>query len=181
TDGTAVTYNLTYSGAFAAKNLDNAQVAVLTDPPVAGGTFTLSWNGQTTAAISLNNNTSAQAADIQSALTALNNIGSSNVSVAWDNTSAAVAPRFLVTFRGALASTQVAPITASGSALQHADVQPRLVTPGRAPQGESQIVTLTKPTTDGSFTLSLTHNSTTYTTSPLAFDATTAEVQAAIT
>ncbi|MFM7833819.1 MAG: hypothetical protein ACKPJD_18655, partial [Planctomycetaceae bacterium] len=31
TDGTAVTYNLTYSGAFAAKNLDNAQVAVLTD------------------------------------------------------------------------------------------------------------------------------------------------------
>ncbi|MFM7868093.1 MAG: hypothetical protein ACKPHU_28095, partial [Planctomycetaceae bacterium] len=181
TDGTAVTYNLTYSGAFAAKNLDNAQVAVLTDPPVAGGTFTLSWNGQTTAAISLNNNTSAQAADIRSALTALNNIGSSNVSVAWDNTSAAVAPRFLVTFTGALANSPVSAITASGSALQHADVQTRLVTTGRAPQGESQIVTLTKPTTNGSFTLSLTHNSITYTTSPIAFDATSAEVQAAIT
>ncbi|MFN9290458.1 MAG: hypothetical protein ACK6EB_20520, partial [Planctomyces sp.] len=33
TDGTAVTFTLTYSGAFAAKNLDNAQVSVLADAP----------------------------------------------------------------------------------------------------------------------------------------------------
>ncbi|MGV2342011.1 MAG UNVERIFIED_CONTAM: hypothetical protein LVR18_51290 [Planctomycetaceae bacterium] len=100
--------------------------------------------------------------------------------MAFDNTSAAVAPRFLVTFAGSLADTDVPLITASGSELQYATVTPRLVTNGRSPRGESQIVTLTKPTTDGSFTLSLTHNSTTCTTSAIAFDATTADVQSAI-
>ncbi|MGV2342010.1 MAG UNVERIFIED_CONTAM: hypothetical protein LVR18_51285 [Planctomycetaceae bacterium] len=66
-----MTYNLTYSGAFASKNLDNAQVTVLADAPSPAGSFTLTWDGQTTSAISLNSSTSAQAADIQSALRAL--------------------------------------------------------------------------------------------------------------
>ncbi|MFO0060788.1 MAG: hypothetical protein ACK57O_07910, partial [Planctomyces sp.] len=37
TDGTAVTYNLTYSGAFASKNLDNAHVSVHADAPSPNG------------------------------------------------------------------------------------------------------------------------------------------------
>ncbi|MFN9292147.1 MAG: hypothetical protein ACK6EB_29065, partial [Planctomyces sp.] len=148
--------------------------------PSPNGSFTLTWDGQTTSPISLNSTTLTQAADIQSALRALTNIGSSNVSVAYDSTSATVAPRFLVTFAGSLADTDVPLITASGSSLQYATATPRLVTAGRSPRGESQIVTLTKPTTDGSFTLSLTHNSTTYTTAAIAFDATATDVQSAI-
>ncbi|MFM8477868.1 MAG: beta strand repeat-containing protein, partial [Planctomycetaceae bacterium] len=100
--------------------------------------------------------------------------------VSYDNTSASIAPRFLVNFAGALGNSEVGLISASGSSLQHASVTPRPVTAGRTPRGESQIVTLTKPTDDGNFTLSLTHNSNTYTTSAIAFDATTADVQSAI-
>ncbi|MFN9290454.1 MAG: hypothetical protein ACK6EB_20500, partial [Planctomyces sp.] len=148
--------------------------------PSPNGSFTLTWDGQTTSPISLNSTTLTQAADIQSALRALTNIGSSNVNVSWDSTSATVAPRFVVAFAGSLAETDVPLITASGSSLQYATATPRLVTSGRAPLGESQVVTLTKPTTDGSFTLAITHNSTTYTTAAIAFDATATDVQSAI-
>ncbi|MFM8474493.1 MAG: hypothetical protein ACKOEO_01700, partial [Planctomycetaceae bacterium] len=178
--GTEVTYNLTYSGSLAAKNLDNARISVITDAPSPGGSFTLTYGGQTTAAIPLSSSTATQASEIQTALRALSSVGSGNVDVSYDNTSASIAPRFLVTFVGALGNSEVGLISASGSALQHASVTPRLVTAGRTPRGESQIVTLTKPTADGAFTLSLTHNSNTYTTSAIAFDATTADVQSAL-
>ncbi|MEN9553872.1 MAG: hypothetical protein RLZZ232_158, partial [Planctomycetota bacterium] len=179
-EGTEVTYNLTYCGSLAGKNIDNAQLSVLTDTPSAGGHFTLTYDGQTTIAIPLSSNTSAQASDIETALQALSSVGSGNVSVAYDSASASIAPRFLVTFTGALADSDTGLISASGSSLQHATVTPRLVTSGRTPRGESQIVTLTKPTTEGIFTLSLTHNSTTYTTVAVAFDASAADVEAAI-
>jgi hypothetical protein len=176
-----VTYELTYSGTLAGKNLDNAVVSVLTDAPAAGGSFTLSYDGQTTAAITLSSTTSTQATSIQTALQALSNIGSNNVTVAYDSTSASTAPRFLVTFAGNLASKPVKALTASGTSLQNATVTPRVVTEGRTALGETQTVTLTKPTTAGTFTLKLTHNSVTYTTTELAFNATAAAVQTALT
>jgi hypothetical protein len=178
--GTDVTYELTYSGALAGKNLDNAVVSVLTNAPAAGGSFTLSYDGQTTAAITLSSTTSTQATSIQSALQALSKIGSNNVTVAYDSTSASTAPRFLVTFAGTLANQSVKVLTASGASLQHATVTPRVVTSGRIALGETQTVTLTKPTAAGTFTLSLTHNSVTYTTTELAFSATAADIQTAL-
>jgi hypothetical protein len=164
----------------AGKNLDNAVVSVLTDAPAAGGSFTLSYDGQTTAAITLSSTTSTQATDIQTALRALSTIGSNNVTVAYDSTSASTAPRFLVTFAGTLANQSVKVLTASGASLQHATVTPRVVTSGRIALGETQTVTLTKPTAAGTFTLSLTHNSVTYTTTELAFSATAADIQTAL-
>jgi hypothetical protein len=71
-------------------------------------------------------------------------------------------------------------LTASGASLQHATVTPRVVTSGRIALGETQTVTLTKPTAAGTFTLSLTHNSVTYTTTELAFSATAADIQTAL-
>ncbi|MEN9554689.1 MAG: hypothetical protein RLZZ232_975, partial [Planctomycetota bacterium] len=178
--GTDVTYNLTYSGSLAGKNLDNAQVTVLADAPTSSGSFTLSYDGVTTAAINLSSNTSTQAAEIQSALQALSSIGNNNIAVVYDATSAAIAPRFLATFTGSLASRPVQRITASGDSLQYATVTPRVVTEGRSALGETQTVTLTKPTSTGTFTLSLSYGGATYTTAPLAFDATVAEVEAGL-
>ncbi|MGV2341213.1 MAG UNVERIFIED_CONTAM: hypothetical protein LVR18_46900 [Planctomycetaceae bacterium] len=155
-------------------------MSVLTDAPAAGGSFTLSYDGQTTAAITLSSTTSTQATDIQTALRALSTIGSNNVTVAYDSTSASTAPRFLVTFAGTLANQSVKVLTASGASLQHATVTPRVVTSGRIALGETQTVTLTKPTAAGTFTLSLTHNSVTYTTTELAFSATAADIQTAL-
>ncbi|MFM8726584.1 MAG: hypothetical protein ACKON9_15825, partial [Planctomycetaceae bacterium] len=178
--GTQVTYNLTYSGTLAGKNLYNARVSVLTDVPAAAGSFTLTLDGQTTAAIALSSDTAAQAGQIQTALQALSSVGTGNVSVSFDPTSASIAPRFLFTFTGTLADSEVALISASGSSLQHATITPRLVTSGRSPRGESQRVTVTKPTDNGHFTLSLAHSGTTCTTAAIAFDASANDVQSAL-
>lgn len=74
----------------------------------SGGTFTLTFNAQTTAPINYN----ATATDVQTALEALNNIGAGNVTV----TGGTGGP-FKVLFKTALANTDVALITGSASLL----------------------------------------------------------------
>lgn len=86
---------------------DEVQTATVTGAPT-GGTFTLTWSGQTTAAIAWN----ATAAAVQSALAALSNIGAGNVQV----TGANGGP-YTVKFIGSLANTDVAAMTASGAGL----------------------------------------------------------------
>lgn len=71
-----------------------------------GGTYTLSFNGQTTSALAFN----AVAADIQAALVALSTIGAGNVTVTGSGP-------FVVTFAGALAPGYQPDITADGSLL----------------------------------------------------------------
>lgn len=71
-----------------------------------GGTWTLTYNAQTTTAIAYN----APAAAVQSALEGLVNIGAGNVSVA-----GAVSGPYTVTFVGTLASTDVAQMTSASS------------------------------------------------------------------
>lgn len=75
-----------------------------------GGTFTLTFNGQTTAAIAYN----AAASAVQSALRALSNIGSTGVVCSG---GALPGTAVTITFQGTLANTNVAQITASSAGL----------------------------------------------------------------
>jgi hypothetical protein len=86
---------------------NEVQTVTVTGAPT-GGTFTLTWSGQTTAAIAYN----ATAAAVQSALEALSNIAPGDVIV----TGAAGGP-YTVTFVGVNAGTDVAQMTASGAGL----------------------------------------------------------------
>jgi RHS repeat-associated protein len=86
---------------------DAVQQVALTGSPT-GGTFTLSFNGQTTSALAYN----ASAATVQAALQALSSIGSGNVFVA----GGAGGP-WTVRFGGALAGTSQAQLTANGAGL----------------------------------------------------------------
>jgi hypothetical protein len=86
---------------------NEVQTVTVTGGP-AGGTFTLTYSGQTTAGIAFN----AAASAVQSALVALSNIDTADVLV----TGSAGGP-YTVTFRGALADTNVAQMTASGASL----------------------------------------------------------------
>ncbi len=69
-----------------------------------GGTFTLTFKGQTTAPIPYD----ASSEEVQSALTALSSIGAGNV---------AVSGGYEVTFEGTLAGTEQPPLTVDGSSL----------------------------------------------------------------
>lgn len=86
---------------------DEVQTVTITGAPT-GGTFTLTYSGQTTAAIAYN----ATAATVQSALEALSNIAPGDVVV----TGSAGGP-WTVTFAGTLADTNVAQLTSSGAGL----------------------------------------------------------------
>lgn len=84
---------------------DEVQTVTITGAPT-GGTFTLTFSGQTTAAIAYN----ATAATVQAALAALSNIGAGNVVV----TGNAGGP-WTVDFVGTLANTDVAQMTHTDS------------------------------------------------------------------
>lgn len=100
---------ITASGLYApyAGPTNEVQTVTITGGPT-GGTFTLTWNGQTTAAIAYN----ATAAAVQSALEALSNIAPGDVTV----TGSAGGP-YTVTFGGAQLGEDVAQMTASGAGL----------------------------------------------------------------
>lgn len=71
-----------------------------------GGTFTLTYSGQTTAAIAFD----ASSRDVKNAIEALSNIGDGDVKA----TGSAGGP-YTVTFQGDLSSTNVAAMTATAS------------------------------------------------------------------
>lgn len=83
------------------------EVQTVTVADATGGTFTLTFSGQTTAAIAYN----ATAAAVTSALEALSNIGAGDVGV---GRSGSV---YTISFMGALADTNVAQLTADDSSL----------------------------------------------------------------
>lgn len=84
---------------------------VVTIGPATGGTFTLSYGGQTTAAIAYN----AAASAVQSALQALSSISANGVSV-----SGAAAGPYTVTFTGQMQANPTA-ITGNGAGLTAAN------------------------------------------------------------
>lgn len=83
------------------------QTATVTGTPT-GGTFTLTFSGQTTAGIAFN----ATAAVVQAALEALSNIDAGDVTVTGVNGGP-----YTVTFKGQYLGTDVAAMTASGAGL----------------------------------------------------------------
>lgn len=106
-------------------NTNEVQTVTLTPTPT-GGTFTLTYSGQTTSAIAFD----ASAATVDAALEALSNIGAGDVSV----TGSAGGP-WTVTFTGALAATNVAQMTGSGAGLTGAATQTLTVTDVTASAG----------------------------------------------
>lgn len=130
---------------------DTNEQQTITLANATGGTFTLTYSGQTTAAIAYN----AAASAVQSALIALSNIGASDVSV-----SGSAGGPYTVTFQGALAGTDVAELTASATGLQ----------------GTDEIQHLTVDATNGDYTLTFSGQ----TTAAIDHDAVAADVQAAL-
>ncbi|MEI7702166.1 MAG: hypothetical protein WCK86_20390, partial [Planctomycetia bacterium] len=169
--------SVTFTGGLGSKNLELLQVQTTAVTPSAGGTFTLSFGGQTTAAITLSSNTDTQAADMQAALRSLSTVGAGNVQVSYDNSSTTAALKYTITFSGSLAGTEVSSITASGTQLRYAAVKTGLLQKGAVAVGEQQTVTLNSGTATGTFRLSLTVDGHTYTTTDLAFDATGGSIQ----
>lgn len=100
---------VTASGLYApyAGATNEVQTVTITGSPT-GGTFTLTWNSQTTAGIAYN----ATAATVRTALEALSNIAPGDVTV----TGSAGGP-YTVTFGGAYLGDDVAQMTASGASL----------------------------------------------------------------
>jgi hypothetical protein len=90
-------------------NANDVQTITITGSPT-GGTFTLTWNGQTTAPIAYN----ASAATVAAALALLPNIGPLNVSATG---GALPGSAVVVTFQGLLANEPQAVMTASGAGL----------------------------------------------------------------
>lgn len=87
---------------------NEVQTVTITGTP-EGGTFTLTYSGQTTASIAYNAPATG-ANSVQTRLTALSNVGTGNVVV----TGSAGGP-YAVTFQGDLANTNVAQMTATAS------------------------------------------------------------------
>jgi hypothetical protein len=169
-----------FGGGLAGRDL--AAIRVLTEavPPAASGNFTLSFNGQTTSAIQLNSDSSAQAASIQTALRDLSNIGDANLSVVADTTFAGPGTRYVVTFTGNLAGRDVPQISAAYPELAYASLSTGTMTPGRAGIGETQRVRILTSGNNSTFKLLVVVDNFTYETTEISTSAGKAEVQAAL-
>lgn len=147
-------YTITFSGALAATDVplltsNRAAITITTSTPGAtatnevqtvtvvatGGTFTLTYEGQTTSDIAYN----ATSTEVATALKALSNIGDNDVTV-----SGSAGGPYTVTFVGALAATNVAALTASASGLTGTNKSVTIATPtqGTGNVNEVQVVTL---------------------------------------
>lgn len=108
----------------------NEQQTVTLNNTPTGGTFTLTFDGQTTSAIAYN----AAASAVDTALEALSTIGAGNVAVSGSNGGP-----YTVEFTGALADENVPAMTANGASLTGAGDQPT-VTIATAQAGIENIV-----------------------------------------
>lgn len=106
----------------------NEKQQVQIDPTSNGGTFTLTYEWQTTAGIAYN----ANAAAVDAALEALSNIGAGDVTVTG---GPGPATAWVVEFTGALAKTDVVKMTGDGSGLQTAGTQNLVVASSVTPTG----------------------------------------------
>ncbi len=137
-----------------------------------GGTFTLSFAGQTTAAISFN----ATPAQVQAALQALPGIGAGNVACAGGPLPTA---SVTITFEGTLGFQTQSPISVGASNLTGGTTPATAVAhtvTGTARVNDVQTLSVAGNPTGGSFTLSFGGE----TTAALPFNATAAQVQSAL-
>lgn len=124
---------------------DVQRVAITGTP--TGGTFTLTFNGQTTAAIAYN----ATATTVQTALRALSGIGSTGVTVTG---GPGPGTAWVVTFAGSLAFTDVAQMTATSSLTGGTSptVAVTTTTPGENASPAKTVTTTTRPTLAWTYT-----------------------------
>ncbi|CAB4142614.1 hypothetical protein UFOVP448_22 [uncultured Caudovirales phage] len=151
-----------------------------------GGTFTITYDGQTTSGIAYN----ASAATIQTALEALSNIAPGDVTVALVSSGV-----FSVTFGGVYAGINVPLLTVSGTSLTgstavaevasvrnysagQSEIQTIVFsqTTTVAPQNEKQTIKINNNPTSGTFTLTYSGQ----TTSGIAYNASAATIQTAL-
>ncbi|NBO66860.1 MAG: hypothetical protein EBU88_18785, partial [Acidobacteria bacterium] len=180
TNNGQLTLDVTFGGALAGADLPAIRVLTNANPATPSGVFTLSYDGLTTASITLDSNTTTQAASIQAALRGLANIGNANLSVVYDTTSSGSAARYLVTFAGGHARTNVPQITADFPTLSFATIDVGTRTPGIASLGETQRVRILTSGNTSTFTLSVLLNGTTYTTAAISTAAGKDAVQSAL-
>ncbi len=138
-----------------------------------GGTFTLTFNAQTTSAQAFNES----AANLQADLEALSTIGAGNVSVARSGSGTLAAPYvYTCTFQGTLASTDVAQMTGSAASLTGGAVNIATVQEASSAVNEVETVELTGGPTGGTYTLTFNAE----TTAGIAYNASAATVLAAL-
>ena len=144
----------------------------------AGGAFTLTFDGYTTSNIAVGADAATTAGNIQAALEALPNIGSGNVAVTWD----AVRQRYDIKFQGVLSAMDLPAltITTGGAPYDGGTAAIVAITEGQEPttvipRNEIQTLNLT---TSGSGTFTLSYDG--FTTAPIAYNASLADIQTAI-
>jgi hypothetical protein len=93
------------------------EIQTVTITNADGGTFTLTYSGQTTTAIPYG----SSAAVVDAALEALSNIGAGDVSVV------KASDVYTITFAGAMAATDVAQLTSDGALLTATDLTPEVM------------------------------------------------------
>lgn len=160
------------------------EVQTLTILRASGGTFALTYDGQTTSGIAYN----ANAATIQSALEALSNVAPGDITVAGTNP-------FTLTFGGTYAGIDVALITVDSSSLTgstatasvstvrnysvgQSEIQTLVfsATTTVAPQNEKQTIKINNNPTSGTFTLTYSGQ----TTGNIAYNASNATITTAL-
>lgn len=137
------------------------------------GSFTLSFNGQTTSTLTWN----ASASAVQSALTTLSNIGSGNLAVTKtsDTSSSQI---WQLAFQGSLAGTNVSQVTVNSSVTSMgfpATVQQTTTTQGGGGTNEQQTLTVSNAT-GGTFRLAYNNVQ----TAAIAYNASASTVQSAL-
>lgn len=141
---------------------------------LTGGTFTLTYDGQTTAAINYN----AAASAVQSALEALSNLAPGDVSVL-KTTDTSTSKIWQITFTGSLAGTNVVQTTIDTGNITHfggSKTETETTTTAGSATSEVQTVTLGGSPTGGTFKLVFGGE----TTAALDYDATAGEVETAL-
>lgn len=146
-------------------------VGVSTTGILTGGTFTLTYNGQTTGAL-------GPGSDVDAALEGLSNIGAGDVSVT-KTVNTATEQRWQVTFTGALAGVNVNQITIDSSSVTYTGVLSEIETTGT--QGvsgvnEVQTLALDEYADGGTFTVTYSGQ----TTSGIVVNASASTVEAAL-
>ncbi len=147
----------------------NEVQTVSIDNDCTGGTFTLTYDGQTTGTIAYD----ADAATVDTALENLSNIGSGDVTVTG---GAGPGTDWIVEFTGALAQTDVAAMTFDGALLSGRNVTITETQAAVAAVNEVQTVSIPNDVTGGTFALTYDGQ----TTGPIAYDADAATVDTAL-
>ncbi|MFO0125040.1 MAG: hypothetical protein ACK52R_02535, partial [Betaproteobacteria bacterium] len=181
TSAGANTYLVTFGGALAGVNLADLQVTFDTASSAPGGSFTLSYGGQTTRNISYSSDAATLAARVQSELARLSNIGAGNVRVSLNAQQSNSGLTGLdIAFTGTLANTDAQAITVNTASLVNATASTRTITAGVGAQQQVQRIVLGSDALAQGFRLTLTHQGQTYTTALIAGNASAAQVQSAV-